>query len=101
MTAFNKNNIPTSVDTLEKLVVWSGLALHTLNKTATAIEGSTVAARVAQFGVFNIESSNTIRAILRQSIEINDDYAFDGKPVWENAKTLSEDTIPTEFLPPV
>jgi hypothetical protein len=101
MTAFNKNNLPTSVDTLEKLVVWSGLALHTLNKTGTAVEGSTVAARVAQFGVFNIESTNTIRAILRQSVEINDDYAFDGKPIWENAKTLSEVAMPTEFLPPV
>jgi hypothetical protein len=101
MTAFNKNNIPTSVNTLEKLVVWSGLALHTLNKTGTAVEGTTVAARVAQFGIFNVESSNTIRAILRQSVELNDDYAFDGKPVWENVKNLSEDVIPAEFLPTV
>lgn len=99
MSAFDKNNIPSTVNTLEKLVVWSGLALHTLNKTGTAVEGSTVAARVAQFGIYNVESTNTNRVILRQSIELNDDFAFDGKPIWENAKNLSEVAIPTEFLP--
>jgi hypothetical protein len=98
MTAFNKNNIPTSVDTLEKLVVWGGLALHALNKTVTAIEGAGSPSRVAQFGVYTVETNNTNRVILRQSLEINDDYAFDGKPVWENAKDLSTDSIPAEFL---
>jgi hypothetical protein len=78
--------------------VWGGLALHALNKTSTAVEGTGTAARIAQFGVFTIESNNTNRVILRQSLEINDDYAFDGKPIWENVKETSVNVIPSEFL---
>lgn len=97
MTAFNKNQLPTTVDTLEKLIVWAGTAAYQLNKTATAVEGAGAAQRVAQFGIFNVESNNTNRVILRQSLELEQDFAINGKPIWEEVKELSQDALPTVF----
>jgi hypothetical protein len=99
MTAFAKTNIPTSVDTLEKLVVWAGSALQSINKTVTVIEGPGTAVRAAQFGIYEVESTNVNRVILRQSLEVDQSYAIDGKPIWENAVEISSDAIPSQFLP--
>lgn len=99
MTAFNKNNLPANVDTLEKLVVWSGAALQNINKTVVEVEGTGGAVKVAQFGIFNIDSNNTSRVICRQSLLLNEDYAIDGKPIWENVEELSTTAIPSQFLP--
>lgn len=98
MSAFSKTQLPTSVDTLEKLAVWAGAALHKLNRTATAVEGTGTASRVAQFGIYTVEANNTDRVIMRQSLVLDADYAIDGKPIWENVQQLSTDAIPSEFL---
>jgi hypothetical protein len=97
MTAFNKNQLPATVDTLEKLIAWVGAAAYHLNKTATAVEGAGVAQRVAQFGIFNVESNNTNRVILRQSLELEEDFAVNGKPIWEEVKELSLEALPAVF----
>ena len=98
MTAFAKENIPATVDTLEKLIVWSAVAFYKINKSATAIEGAGPVARIAQFGIFNVESANTTRVILRQSLPLQEDFAIDSKPIWENVVELSSDSLPLEFL---
>lgn len=97
MTAFNKNQLPATVDTLEKLTVWVGAAAYHLNKTVTAVEGAGLAQRVAQFGIFNVETNNTNRVILRQSFELEEDFAINGKPIWEEVKELSQDALPVIF----
>lgn len=97
MTAFNKNQLPSSVDTLEKLIVWAGTASYQINKIVTAVEGAGAAQKVTQFGIFNVEQNNTNRVILRQSLELNEDFAINGKPIWEEVKELSQDVIPTVF----
>lgn len=99
MTAFNKNNIPNSVNTLEKLVVWAGAALHQINKEVAEIEGVGGLVRAAQFGIFNIEQNNTNRVITRSSLKLDDDFAIDNKPIWENVQELSQTAIPSQFLP--
>ena len=100
MTAITAANIPfTEINTLEKLVVWAGTALYEINKTATAIEGTGAASRVAQFGIFNVETENTNRIILRQSLEATANYAIDRTPIWLNVVELSTTALPASFLP--
>lgn len=99
MTAFDKTQLPQAVDTLEKLIIWSTAAFNKNNKAVTAIEGSGSPQRVAQFGIFNVETNNTSRVIARVSLELEETFAIDGKPIWENAKELSADVISSEFLP--
>ncbi|MBD2609581.1 hypothetical protein H6G81_35105 [Scytonema hofmannii FACHB-248] len=99
MTAFTKSQLPDNIDTLEKLIAWAATACYQLNKTATAVEGAGVAQRVAQFGIFNVESNNTNRVILRQSLELEEDFAINGKPIWEEVKELSQQPLPTAFSP--
>ncbi|NJR15561.1 MAG: glucose-6-phosphate dehydrogenase [Calothrix sp. CSU_2_0] len=99
MTDFAKADLPESVDTLEKLVVWAGSALHAINKTVTAVEGVGSPVRAAQFGVYSVDSTNVNRVILRQSLEVGETYAIDKKPIWENVNILSLDAIPSQFLP--
>lgn len=98
MTTFSKDNLPASVDTLEKLSAWVGAAFHQINKTATANEGAGAAQKVAQFGIFNVDSNNTSRLILRHSLELDEKFAIDSKPIWENVKETSFDAIPSAFL---
>ena len=99
MSAFSPSNLPTSVDTLEKLLVWAGAAFYKINRTATAVEGTGTASRVAQFGIFTVESNNTDRVIMRQSLVLDPDYAIDNQPVWANVTQTSTEAIPSDFLP--
>jgi hypothetical protein len=98
MTAFSKDNLPASVNTIEKLAVWVGAASNQINKLVSANEGPGTAQKVAQFGIFNVEANNTSRVIMRHSLELEDSFAIDGKPIWENVKELSVDPIPSAFL---
>jgi hypothetical protein len=99
MTTFSKEQVPTTINTVEKLIVWASAIVYQNNKTVSVVEGTGSPARAAQFGIFNVESNNTTRVIARTSLELEDSFAIDGKPIWENAKELSVGTIPTEFLP--
>jgi hypothetical protein len=99
MSAFSPSNLPASVDTLEKLLVWAGAAFHKINRTTTAVEGAGNPSRVAQFGIFTVESNNTDRVIMRQSLVLNPDYAIDNQPVWANVVQTSTEAIPADFLP--
>jgi hypothetical protein len=98
MTAFAKGNLPDSINTLEKLAVWVGSASHQINKLTSATEGPGSPQRVSQFGIFNVEANNTSRVIMRLSLELEDTFAIDNRPIWENAKEVSTDFIPAPFL---
>jgi hypothetical protein len=71
----------------------------TINKLASANEGPGTAQKVAQFGIFNVEANNTSRVIMRHSLELEDSFAIDGKPIWENVKEISSEPLPSAFLP--
>ncbi|WP_414625197.1 glucose-6-phosphate dehydrogenase [Calothrix sp. CCY 0018] len=100
MTAFTPSDIPVSINTLEKLSVWVGLGLSKINPTQTAVEGSGPAVKVAEFGIFNVPQNNTTRVILRQSVEIEDDFTYDGGKLWDQAKEFSVNGLPTGFTNP-
>lgn len=97
MTAFTPNDIPATVNTLEKLSLWCGLALSKINVSQTAIEGSGSPVNVAEFGIYNVTQTNSTRCILRQSLPIEDDFAYDGGKLWEQVQELSSDALPVGF----
>lgn len=97
MTAFVKDDLPASVDTLEKLAVWVGLALHSINPDITAIEGSGAPTLAASFGTYFVQENSIPRTIIRQSIELENNYTYGSGKLWTYAKELSTITLPTEF----
>lgn len=97
MTAFNKNDLPDSIITLEQLHVWSGLALEDINSDLTAVEGSGPASAVADTGIFDVTQTKTTRVITRTSFELNKGFTYSGKKLWEEIKELSSTALPDGF----
>ncbi len=104
MTAFNRNDIPASVDTLEKLEVWVSSVLNFLNPTATAIEGTSsqdaTTIRVCQFSPFYIAAVNSDqhwRVINRNSIRLNSSWQTGTAKLWTHAVEISTTAIPADF----
>lgn len=98
MTALNiATDIPSQIDTLEKLHVWSGLALANINPSIIAIEGVGYQERVAQAGIFYVAADNKYRALIRGSIEMTGDYLAGGAKMWTFAQPFSNTAIPALF----
>jgi len=99
MTAFQTTDIPASVNTLEKLHVWSGTVLNHLYPTVTAIEATGLAERVAQSGPFEVTAVDPSqwRNITRTSIPINRNWQRGASKIWANAEDIGTAAIPTEF----
>lgn len=98
MTAINlATDIPSAIDTLEKLAVWSGLTLANINPALTAIEGVGYTERVSQAGIFYVQADNKYRALIRHSIQMSGDYLAGGAKQWTFAQPLSNTAIPAIF----
>lgn len=91
------NQIPSQIDTLEKLHVWSGLALANINPTQTAIEGVGYTERVSQAGIFFVAADNKYRALIRSSIQMSPDHLAGGAKLWTYAQPLASTAIPIIF----
>lgn len=89
--------IPSQIDTLEKLHVWSGLALANINPNASAIEGVGYTERVSQAGIFYVSADNKYRALIRGSIQMSSDYLAGGEKMWTYALPLSNTPLPVIF----
>jgi hypothetical protein len=89
--------IPSNINTLEKLVAWAGLCLANTNPTLEAIEGQGYSERVAQSNIFYIRADNRSRLIIRASLPISNDYLAGGQKTWNYAQDLSNTAIPTIF----
>lgn len=98
MTPLNKNLIPASVDTVEKLNCWTAMILNQLYRTQTAIEGDGSPQRVAQFGVYNVANDNTTRVLLRTSLKVENNFGSSGQKIFALVDDLGTDAIPAEYL---
>ena len=97
MTAFVTSNIPSNINTLEKLHAWSGLALSRINPTLATLEQPGVTGeRVAQATIFRA-ADNTVKLVVRCSFGLNEDYDTATTKVWESIQVLSATTIPTAY----
>lgn len=97
MTAFTKDDLPASIDSLAKLAAWVGIASHSINKDVTIIEGSGSPALAAQFGTYFVQETSTPIVIVRQSIKLSPEYAYGSSKLWTYAQEISSDDLPDEF----
>lgn len=98
MTAFSPTDIPASVDSLEKLVVWGNTILNDLYPGTTAIEATGQASLVVTSAPFYITASDpaTWRIISRTSIPLLPSWRRRGK-IWEYAQDIGGSAIPSEY----
>jgi len=98
VTAINiTTDIPSQINTLEKLFVWAGLALANINPQLTAIEGVGYTERCCQAGIFYIAADNKYRALIRSSVQVSPDHMNAGGKLWIHAMELSSTALPTNF----
>lgn len=98
MTALNPaTDIPTNIDTVEKLAVWTANVLSSLNLTTTALEAAGYSQRVAQSGVFYVDVDNRHRSLIRLSIPMSPEHLAGANNNWVYAEELSNAPIPTNF----
>ena len=87
MTTINiATDIPTNINTLEKLAAWVGLALERVNPSTKILESpNTDPQRVAEAVLIRADDA-THRMVIRVSIPINDGYAENSTvKFWQNA----------------
>lgn len=91
------SQIPSQIDTLEKLAAWAGLALANINPTVVGIEGQGYQERSAQANIFYIPADNKSRLIVRTSLVIGPDYLAGGMKMWQFVQPLANTAMPTVF----
>ena len=77
--------------------MWVGFALSEINLAKSATEAPGYTQRVAQAGIFYVETDNKHRALIRLSIPVDKLHLSGRNNPWTYAQTLSDDPIPTEF----
>lgn len=98
MTAFAAStDLPSNINTTEKLAAWVGLALARCNPTLKILENPQLAAeRVAQVFLIRADDGSN-RLIVRLSLPVIDGYAEDPKKFWEKINALSDTALPAAF----
>lgn len=97
MTAFSPSMIPSSVDTLEKLVVWSTTALQYLYPTQVSEEGEGFVEKAVSSNAFYVPSANRHVYLSRASLPLSPDRVVGGAKSWTYAQNLGTDPIPVLF----
>lgn len=98
MTPINiATDIPTNINTLEKLAAWVGLALTRCNPGLKYLENpDQLAQRVADVALIKADD-NTFRQVVRVALPVDDSYATSTKKSWENVKEISQVELPSGF----
>ena len=97
MTAFTTSQIPSSVNTLEKLVLWATTALQYINPTTVSEEGEGFVEKAVSSNTFYVQSANRHVFLGRVSIGVSPDRIVGGAKHWTYAQELSQDPIPAIF----
>jgi hypothetical protein len=98
MTAFATANLPSSIDTLEKLIVWACAAYYQLHKNDRYQESDSaplIPIITAQDG---LAADRTERIIFRLSIQLLSTWREDTLPIFAQALAESNAAIPSSFL---
>lgn len=91
MTVFNAStDLPASINSLEKLALWVGLALNRLNPTLAHLEDpNIVPEKAAQMAIRRFEDGNEYM-IIRVAIKLDETYKTDNsRKIWTFAEDLS------------
>lgn len=99
MTTINiGTDIPTSINTLERLAAWSIMALRRVNPTQKVLEvADTTPVNAAQAALIQADDGS-VRFFGRVSISVESDYAEDNvNKLWMKAEELSNTALPEAF----
>lgn len=97
MSSFSTSNIPSNINSVEKLAAWVGLLLNTMNPTLSVLEQEGQSAqRVAQASFFRA-TDGSLRLSLRLSLPVSSSYATSTAKFWEDIQELSATAIPSAF----
>lgn len=98
MTAINlATDIPSNINTLEKLAAWVGLALARVNPTTRLLEDPNAYPQRIAEAVMVRADDNSLRLVTRVSIPIADGYAENAAKFWTNANEISNTVLPAAF----
>jgi hypothetical protein len=99
MTTLSLTNIPSNINTLEKLHLWTVLALRDINGAKSIVEAEGyLPERLVQAPIIETPNAGQ-RFILRTSIELDLIYTSDKtKKLWEHAKELTVGPMPASYL---
>jgi hypothetical protein len=99
MVAFSTADLPSSINTVEKVLVWGSTVMQHLHPTLTAIESTGNAERVISAAPFFITATDPAvwRYISRTSIPLNSNWQRGTGKIWTFASDISSSAIPTEF----
>lgn len=98
MTALTiSTDIPSNINTLERLHAWSGYALSFVNPTLGVLEAEGRAEKVAQSAIFQA-ADNTYRILTRACLPINANYTNDRAiKIWMHTEEVSNVVLPAAF----
>lgn len=98
MTAINiATDIPSNINTLEKLVAWGVLGLARCNPGLKILENPNADPERAAQAVLIKADDGSYRLVLRASIKVIDGYAESTQKFWFNCQELSETALPAAF----
>lgn len=98
MTTLTKTQIPDSINTVERLLLWASFILQKNNPTKAIVEQpNTDPVNVATLTVFRADDQS-MRILSRIDLEIESNYAESLLPLWLSAKELSNTSIPADYL---
>lgn len=98
MVAFVPADIPSNVNTVEKLVVWGNTILSDLYPDLTRVESAGQAVRLVQSGPFLIEATTPSQWVIisRSSLSLPSNWRRNGK-IWVNVTDIGPSAIPPEY----
>ncbi len=98
MTAFSTSNIPSNVNSLEKLAAWVGCALAEINPNATIVIGNGQATRTcnAQTAFFEQQTTNPERLIVALYLPLVAGWRGQSK-LWSGVAEISTAALPTHY----
>jgi len=99
MVAFNAaTDLPSTVNTVEKLIVWSNSLMADIFRDVAVVEGVNQTERVFNTNIFHITATDPSqhRVITRASIEVASNWRRVGK-LWLAAQDVGTIAIPAEY----
>lgn len=98
MVAFSTSDIPSTITTVERLLVWGNSLMNDLHPNQIILEATDYAERVCQSAPFLVTATDPPewRVISRTSIGLNSQWRRQGK-IWVHALEVSSQSIPTDY----
>jgi hypothetical protein len=99
MTAFSSADLPSSINTIEKLAVWVSMAMNNLNQQTSIQEIVNLNQPVAVSQIFEYTDGavKKWRFVGRISVELSANWQQGATKMWTHAQALTATTIPTDF----